>query len=127
MHTKDPTNLAYLSYSNTFRQRPLGKALVNGLDRDSFSIMITYVSPHIDQEKITSSVLEYSHLFQLNRKEKIVIKDDMRIGMDLIKLEFDKINASLIKIIEYQEKYKLDQNQIKAIIIQRNCKMMLNS
>ncbi len=65
--------------------------------------MITCVSPHIEQEKITSSVLEYSHLFQLNTKEKIAIKDDMQFGMELIKLEFDKINASLIKIRKYQE------------------------
>ncbi len=87
----------------------------NGLDNDSFTIMITWVSPHIDQEKITPSVLEYCHLFQSNRKEKIAIKDDMRIGMDLIKLEFNKINASLVEIKEYQEKYKLDQNQIQEI------------
>ena len=60
--------------------------------------MITCVSPHIDQEKIPSSVLEYSHLFQLNRTEKIAIKIDMQIGMDLIKLGLDKINVSLIKI-----------------------------
>jgi hypothetical protein len=35
--------------------------------------------------------------------------------MDLIKLEFDKTNDSLIKIKEYQGKYKLDQNQIQEI------------